>query len=317
MFPTTTLTRPALLALAAAALLGCSAPSTGSSKKLIAYDPTDSCSQYTTADTCAAAGCNWYGIGAACPEGVDCPDGVCQSPDPCIAHTDRDSCAADTGNACAWTASDTLCPGSDPGCDGGYCHRADGGGDGCACVCPAYCLPGGDCPPCACDCPPDGGGSGGGGTCTCDCPACPPGETCPPCDCTCDPGGGDTCGGTCTCVCPECPAGETCPPCDCGCTDGGGAVGTGTVDPGDPSNPPTQVDPCGAFTDEATCLADPTNGCAWANLGVPCQEGQPCVSGVCYTPSTEPCDCVCPPDGMGVPCSCDCSGGGGTGCTAP
>src|SRR5436305_104296 len=41
-------------------------------------------------------------------------------------------------------------------------------------------------------------------------------------------------------------------------------------------------DVCAIHDDAQSCAAD-TN-CLWAELGRPCQTGQPCVSGVCYEP---------------------------------
>jgi hypothetical protein len=274
-----------------------------------AYLSTDDCSLHTEAVSCTADtanGCQWFGLGQPCPEGVDCPAGVCQAPDPCAAHGDLDSCSADTANSCTWAGIESLCP-SGSACASGFCYRQ--GGDGCACACPLYCPPGADCPPCACDCP-GGGGSAGGGTCTCACPECAPGQICPPCDCSCAPGDGCTGGDTCLCECPACPAGESCPPCKCACD--------GT---------PSTSDPCLEHTDSMSCSADGADGCTWIAMGIPCMDGQPCPGGVCQnlglvggggTGGGTGCVCDCPacPDGMDCPpCGCDCTGT--SGCIMP
>ena len=41
-------------------------------------------------------------------------------------------------------------------------------------------------------------------------------------------------------------------------------------------------DDCAVHNDQASCAAD--TGCQWEDLGRPCQDGQPCVSGVCSSP---------------------------------
>jgi hypothetical protein len=302
------------------ALWGCSSEKS-SSKKIAAYEATDPCSQHMletdcTADTSNA--CQWIGLGIPCADNTECPSGICQAADPCRAHTDDASCLADP--ACDWAAAE-LCTPDD--CNGGFCYTKT---DGCECVCPAYCPAGADCPPCTCDCPPPDPG-GGGDDCTCVCPSCEPGQICPPCDCNCD-GGGTGCGdSTCTCVCPACEPGQPCPPCDCNC---------GTTEPpttcacepcvaGETCPPcecPDMSDPCLDHTDEASCLADGANACQWLQLGIPCFEGEPCVSGVCQHlddgGTGDDCTCVCPdcpPGEECLPCACAASGstGGGTG----
>jgi hypothetical protein len=79
------------------------------------------------------------------------------------------------------------------------------------------------------------------------------------------------------------------------------------------STVPVEVDPCSEHTDEVTCLADTANLCTWYNLGIPCVEGEPCVSGVCQRPPSGGgddggCGCVCPECVPGETCPpCDCS----------
>lgn len=266
------------------------------------YLTSDACNDNADETSCLAAGCAWAGL-ESCPDDTQCPEGVCYAPDPCSGHGDEAACTADTANNCQWAAAE-LCPPDVEDCgNGGFCYSG-GTTDECVCVCPLYCPEGEECPPCDCSCPPPDGG-GGGGTCTCVCPDCPEGETCPPCDCTCDEGSGG--GGTDTCTCPDCPPDQTCPPCEC------------QTDPSSPL-PPEQTDPCLAYTDELTCAADTANQCQWINLGIPCQEGVECISGVCQGPfSGGDCTCVCPECDAEPcpldPCTCDC--GGGTGCIEP
>src|SRR5689334_16690315 len=164
------------------ALVACSGGSEQS--RIPGYLTSDACNDFGDPDSCAAGGCAWAGI-EACPDGTDCPEGVCYQPDPCTAHDDADSCAADAENGCQWAEVDLLCPPDADCAGGGFCSGGGGGTDECVCVCPLYCPEGEDCPPCDCTCPPPDDG-GGGGTCTCACPDCPEGETCPPCDCTCE-----------------------------------------------------------------------------------------------------------------------------------
>lgn len=349
--------RFALLALALAA---CGDDGEGGSR-LPAYLASDPCSVHGDAESCAADttnGCSWAAADMDCPAGVTCPTGICSQPDPCREHSDDESCAADTANGCAWAEMEAYCPMLGCG-EGGFCYGSSGGDD-CVCACPAYCPEGEDCPPCACDCDTDGSGGDGGGTCTCACPECAPGEACPPCACDCtDDGSGSGCvgDGTCTCVCPECPPGTDCPPCACDCegSDGGGSTGgdggtctcacpdcppgtecppceCGCTEEGEATPgqvPPSTVDPCAGYVDEAACLADTANSCTWVALGVPCSDGAPdCRSGVCYQDlggggGTEPgggggCACVCPdcpPDATCPPCECDCGDDFGCGTT--
>jgi len=275
----------------------------GSSARVPGYLATDPCSANADESSCVAeAGCEW--------------SGACYTPDPCRDNRDLASCA-DAG--CAW-ADVELCPAPGDNCAGGFCYTP--GDDSCACVCPESCPPGEDCPACECDC-----SGGSGGTCTCECPPCPPGETCEPCGCDCA-GTGCTDPGTCTCVCPECPRGEPCPPCDCTCDDGGGTTPpTETCEcppclPGETCEPCTCTgdDPCLEHADETACLADTANECTWIAFGIPCTEGEPCVSGVCQGPSSggdAGCACVCPDCPPGETCPpCECSGTG-TGTVPP
>lgn len=348
-------------------LAACSSSHGPSATPVAAYVGTDVCSGHTDATSCAsdtANACQWAALGITCPAGSTCPDGFCHTSGPCEQHGDETSCTADTANDCAWAglAADlAYCPNGSTSCStssGGYCYaKSAQTGGGCACACPLYCPQGSDCPPCECDCPPppppaDGGtGIGpGGGMCTCACPTCAPGETCPPCSCNCstpDAGGGDTCGQTCACSCPVCPAGQTCPPCSCSCQDGGVTTLDGGAAPGpvvcncptctpgqpcpacdcSPDAGQTTTDPCSAHTDSQSCTGDTANECHWFALGIPCQIGQPCISGVCQQVLNQPADagtsggsvggcvCGCPACAPGEtcpPCGCDCTGG--TGC---
>jgi len=43
-------------------------------------------------------------------------------------------------------------------------------------------------------------------------------------------------------------------------------------------------DQCKVYDDQTSC--DAHSPCHWYDLGIPCQVGQPCVSGVCSAPST-------------------------------
>jgi hypothetical protein len=267
----------------AAAGVGCSGER-APARRQPAYLADDPCHANTGQDACVAQdGCTWIALGAPCEPDKPCVDGVCQAIDPCGAYSDEAMCSSD--DRCMWAETDLLCPASSPDCKGGFCTlRRD---DGCVCACPAACAPGEDCPPCECGCPGGGGGGGdpGGGTCTCVCPACPDGERCPPCDCTCD-GGGDTCGGTCTCTVTNCELGSPCPPPDCTCTDpNGGSQGGPQPSPRAPT-----PEPCALFTSPETCVADPALACRWVSIGAPCEEGKPCVSGVCLGAAPDPCD---------------------------
>jgi hypothetical protein len=75
-------------------------------------------------------------------------------PDPCSAHHDQPSCAADTADQCHWYA--VPCSPNAPNCPSGVCERMSPVGGGCACSC-AACTPGQQCPPCTCGCDPNGG----------------------------------------------------------------------------------------------------------------------------------------------------------------
>ncbi len=46
------------------------------------------------------------------------------------------------------------------------------------------------------------------------------------------------------------------------------------------------LDSCSVYADEETCLAN-ADRCVWYGLGMPCVEGEPCVSGVCQ--DIDPC----------------------------
>jgi hypothetical protein len=306
------------LAFAVFSCLAASCGTSGGTARLPAYLVSEECNGLEEA-ACTAAGCEWLALGAVCPEGVDCPAGVCVAPDPCRVHGDPESCLADAENGCAWAGIEALSVTGAP--DGeGVCYQA---GDDCVCACPVYCPEGEECPPCDCDC---GSSSGGGGTCTCACPDCPEGEVCPPCECDCTEEGCVE-EGTCTCACPACPEGEECPPCECDCdpTTGGGEEPVGEpsscVCPDCPEGeecPPCEcpeADPCLAHADEAACLADTDNQCTWLALGMPCVEGETCAAGVCQAADSggDGCVCVCPdcqPDQTCPPCACDCGGGG-------
>lgn len=67
------------------------------------------------------------------------------------------------------------------------------------------------------------------------------------------------------------------------------------------------VDPC-HDADEESCLAD--DRCQWFEIGAPCIEGEPCISGVCqYRVTDEPCACecaACEADKECPPCECSC-----------
>jgi hypothetical protein len=312
--------------------LGCG--NGASTTKVPAYLSVGACSGHADRTTCAAdRSCAWAALGETCPAGASCPQGVCVPQDPCFSHGDAAACSSDS--RCAWSRVDKLCPvgiGSD--CSGGgFCHLKDAGGGGCACVSPVTCPPGQRCPATECDC----SDRHGGGVCTCSCQQCLVGQSCPPCQCTCEPSGGPgSCveGGTCTCGCPVCPPGMTCPPCSCNCGSGGVASaggGTGgpsaqgtstcvcpTCAPGVACSCDCAADPCQAHTEEAACRADLTDACTWYALGIPCQVGQPCRSGVCQkAPPPGPmgggCGCTCPacaPGSSCPPCSCNCGGPG-------
>jgi hypothetical protein len=314
-------------------IAGCSGDHNVGSTYFKGYLSTDSCSNLSTQKDCLAqTGCDW--IAPSCPAGVPCPAGVCYAPDPCLGITDQASCVKNT--SCAWSDVSKLCPIGATCPAGGFCHPADP--NGCACVTPVACAPNQPCPPPECDC---SGGSGGGGTCTCAGPACAPGQPCPPAQCDCGPGGGGggsgcVSGGTCTCNCPTCPAGQTCPPCACGCGSGGAVAAPGT----DPTTGMTTAggnsssDPCSKYTDQTSCTGDTADKCMWFALGIPCQVGQPCQSGVCQSPTATGgggsgsgsgggCACGCPGCDPSTnscpPCQCDCgpSGGGSPGCVPP
>jgi hypothetical protein len=298
-------------------IAGCNNQHSVGSTYFKGYLSTDSCASLAAqADCLAKTGCDW--IEPKCPSGVPCPAGVCYEPNKCFAITDPAQCKSDS--SCAWSSVQKLCPVGTSCPSGGFCHPQDPSGGPCACVTALGCPAGEQCPPPECDC--TGGGSGGG-TCTCACPDCPPGQSCAPCKCECGPGGsGCVNGGTCSCSCPPCAAGTTCPPCACGCGSGG-AVPVPAPDPTGSTAP----DPCAKFTDPSSCGGDVTDKCQWYAFGKPCVTGQPCVSGVCQSPSATGgggtgggCACSCPgcdPKTMNCPpCACDC-GGENPGCVPP
>ncbi|MHB8419379.1 MAG: hypothetical protein ACYDCL_14980 [Myxococcales bacterium] len=80
-------------------------------------------------------------------------------------------------------------------------------------------------------------------------------------------------------------------------------------------------DPCGSWTDSASCQAGP--GCTWSAVSRLCPLGlaEGCdAGGFCHAQGSSGCACVSPlfcPAGAGCPpMECDCSGGGGSGtCT--
>jgi hypothetical protein len=84
---------------------------------------------------------------------------------------------------------------------------------------------------------------------------------------------------------------------------------------------------CPSYNDEMACTADTDNACVWYALGIPCQIGEPCRSGVCQQRTDSNgsdgggCACACPDCSPGASCPpCDCTCGeptdGGT-CTPP
>ena len=127
----------------------------------------DACGANATQTACgAAAGCVWRPVKSDCPPGAACPDGICATPDPCAALTDRGLCEADA--RCSWAGlragsqAIDLCPAGQT-CDaGGYCHVRDASGGGCTCVQPVACPTNADCPAVQCDCSNPASGSGGG-----------------------------------------------------------------------------------------------------------------------------------------------------------
>jgi hypothetical protein len=137
---------------------------------------------------------------------VGAPDAGTSTTDPCRAHTDQASCAADGADQCQWFALGIPCQQGAPSCPSGVCQHVPTPpppGGGCACACPD-CMPGQPCPPCMCSCNPSGGcvpppipsppPTGGGSTIGMACPAigcaqpCPNGyksdaSGCPTCTC--------------------------------------------------------------------------------------------------------------------------------------
>lgn len=73
-----------------------------------------------------------------------------------------------------------------------------------------------------------------------------------------------------------------------------------TQNVGQQNAPILDGDKCAVHADRDSCAAD--TGCLWADLGVPCQVGMPCQSGVCYGQTSG--------SGSG-------SGSAGTGCACP
>ena len=308
------------------------------------------CSSLMSAAACQAnTNCVWSEVlatasaPALCPVGQDCAaGGFCfdrgSSSGPGCLCVQPLACPAN--GACPPVQCDCPPP---PAVDAG---GGGGGGGTCTCGCPV-CSPGEACPPCDCQCGTGGGGSGGSGggcvtgtgtgaggttgaggggsgTCTCNCPECPAGAACPACSCSCTNGstttmtvpasGTGTAGpanttnglatrpapttSTAICSCPACPANTACAPCDC-------------------SSPPP-ADPCTAYTDAKSCLADTADQCGWTALAIACFT-TPCPSGV--RAKTQPevtsdggspgsgCGCACPacPAGATCPaCTCNC-----------
>ena len=137
--------------------------------------------------------------------------------------------------------------------------------------------------------------------------------TCPDLDCT--TGGGGTPDQGCatgyrvddqgcpTCTCYDvCPDGTVPGPNGCNVCPDGSAPGTAGCPCGGTGG---GSHACGDITDEARCV---DSGCRWILLGVPCNSGEPCVSGVCQDPNTgDPVGC---PDGS---TDCNAAGGGSSG----
>jgi hypothetical protein len=326
--------------------VGCGARSGAGAKaatEIVSYLATSGCSTHADESSCNADAtdqCAWIVLGAPCPAGTVCPAGVCAPNDSCQGNTDQKSC--ELVASCAWSDVGVLCPAGQSCASGGFCHAASSGGS-CACVSPVYCPTGSICPPMECDC--SGGASGG--TCTCSCPSCMPGQTCQPCACTCTAGSGGGCvnQGTCACACPECPPGETCPACSCGCVQAGTPSSGGTGGASGPTaicncpacpngtscSPCTcsssgsatdggtvPMDPCSTHADQTSCQGDGADQCTWIALGLSCQAGATCPSGVCQQ-SGGGCICECPACLAGQscpPCSCSCGSAGST-CIPP
>ncbi|HEY3446844.1 MAG TPA: hypothetical protein VGK67_10795 [Myxococcales bacterium] len=140
--------------------------------------PVDPCNAHGDATACAADttnACAWYGMGAcacpACEPGKECPACDCGSSgmcvhvvqDPCAAHADATSCAADA--TCIWYGMGVPCAAGQE-CRSGVCQTLPPPTDpgACVCACPAVaCDKDSNCLPCACTC---GGGGSSGGTCT-------------------------------------------------------------------------------------------------------------------------------------------------------
>jgi hypothetical protein len=106
--------------------------------------------------------------------------------------------------------------------------------------------------------------------------------------------------------------GHACPatgPCAAGVCQGpiaGG--GTLTQDGGTVCAQPATT-ACQQFMDQSSCLADVADQCHWYALGIPCQVGQPCKSGVCQGPPPPP-GCSDGGSGSGVGVGCACPNGG-------
>lgn len=82
------------------------------------------------------------------------------------------------------------------------------------------------------------------------------------------------------------------------------AACSATENIGQQNAPVINGDDCAVHSDQTSCLAD--SGCAWAELGRPCQIGVPCQSGVCYSPGSGSgsgsgsgmAGCACPNGGV-------------------
>src|SRR5688572_2592991 len=92
------------LILMIALLAACGGEEDQERRRIAAYDALDGCFVNQDEESCLANAdrCVWYDLGMPCAEGEPCVSGVCQDIDPCRAHTDAESCAADGANRCAW-----------------------------------------------------------------------------------------------------------------------------------------------------------------------------------------------------------------------
>lgn len=213
----------------------------------ICVAPVLSCEALTDEESCYMNGCDWIYTEPNCLEGGSfwegCP-GYCVTPQVPTCYSDDD---CNPGEICL--LSDFECP------PGALCPE----------VMTGYCVPAGDncgvvtdeesCHSLGCDWLPAD-------------PAClggPSGEGCPgscvmPQDSTCYSDDDCNPGEVCELLPWECPEGMACP-----------AVESGYCVPA--------PDECSQITDEASCSANPA--CQWFYFGMPCVEGEECVSGVC------------------------------------